>query len=866
MREKAGTFWEKQGARLLFLVGVLLALGAVWYVGARVPLENTRLTHTVPSRFSQGWFAETRTGVVAVPEAFRPAGEDAARPARLVNTLPADMAANTSLCFQTKNESVRVYVDGQLVYTYGETPQLTFGHGVGAVWNMVPLPEDAAGKEITVELTPVDKRTGLAPYEFLLGGYNSIITFLIKEKAPLATVCMLLAFIGLGSLALFFVGLARRSAWANSMLYLSMFVLLSAIWTAADSGLFQFLMPNKGVAYLLFGSSFYLLCTPFALFMAEVEPRYGRMYRIFATVNAVYAILRILLYIAGAMNFESGLWVVHVIMGALICAINLTLWIPAFKTQEIPRPELYLAVTVLSLVAGASLISFYTGDKLDVQRNGYASGFYWGILLFVLITIIGTVREGQQIRQQAFRAAFYERRAYTDELTELMNVKGFDDKCAGILANAPGDGFYALVDFDVNYFSQYNANNGLDAGDALLKRVAAKAQSCCKPGELCARQEADHFICLLHGSSEEEILSRIRKADHGVRSAVSAQMLLISYGVVMVTDPSLAPAALRNQAVVAKRTVKGNYEDNIAVYDSALHTSQLQEMALLAGLETALEQDEYVIFLQPKVDAATEKPVGAEALVRHIGPDGTVMSAGPIIEALERKGFVAKLDYYILEAVCRFLKRSLDAGRKVFPVSSNFSRVHLYNPAFPENVARTVDAYGIPHDLIEIELTETAFLAGKDVMQTTVHRLHERGFRVSIDDFGSGYSSLNILKDVEVDVLKLDREFLADFMENTRSRMIIQHTIRLAQELHITSVAEGGGDGGAAGVSPVSGLRPGPGVSVRPAADRSRLHGKIHARHGSSISVFPGKSRRPARGAERTPHGRTHPEHFSGSL
>ena len=152
---------------------------------------------------------------------------------------------------------------------------------------------------------------------------------------------------------------------------------------------------------------------------------------------------------------------------------------------------------------------------------------------------------------------------------------------------------------------------------------------------------------------------------------------------------------------------------------------------------------------------------------------------------------MAKLDFYVLEQVCRFQRGCLDKGLKPCPISSNFSRVHLYDPAFPEKVAATVDSYGIPHELLEIELTETVFLSGKEVLRSMVQRLHNSGFAVSIDDFGSGYSSLNILKDVPVDAIKLDREFLADFAKNDRAEIIIQHTVNLAQSMGISSVAEG---------------------------------------------------------------------------
>ncbi|MDO5111418.1 MAG: EAL domain-containing protein [Clostridia bacterium] len=740
---------------------------------------------------ADGWYAETENGSVALSEASRPAADCLDTTLRLVNTLPVPLPDDMSLCFQTKNESVRVWVDGILTYTYGEAPQRVYGHGVGAVWNLVPLPENADGATITVSLTPIGGRTGLSPYTFLLGNQSTIVTYLLHSRLALLIVSVLLALIGIAAFIICLAWTANNDVRASAAFYFSLLVLLSTVWMLSDSGLLQFVIPNKGISYLLFGCSFYLLPTSLALFLAYMQPRYSRLYRMISIVTSSYALLRILLYMAGLVNFETALWVLHLLMAVIILSTNLSLWLPAIRTKRLELPELSIAVSVFMLAESISLADFYLKNKMNMLRNGYSSGFYVGILLFVLITIIGLIRRAQALRQQAFKAMFLERRAYTDDLTGLLNVKGFDDKCAELLRDLPEALCCAVVDFDVNFFSQYNATNGVDAGDAMLKSIAALLSSNCRNNELCARQEADHFVCLLCGESFDAILARVRSTDQSVRSQMTAHMLLLSYGIVEITDRSLPIPALRNQAAVAKRTVKGNYENNIAIYDHKLHEAQIQEVAWLSGFEKSLQNNEYVIFLQPKIDIRTEQISGAEALVRRIEPDGSVMSAGPIIDALEHKGFITKLDYYVLEQVCGFLRRCLAEGRKICPISCNFSRVHLYNPDFPDQVVATVDRYGISHALVEIELTETAFLVGKDILQTQVRRLRDNGFSVAIDDFGTGYSSLTMLKDVEIDVIKLDQEFLADFETNRRADTVIAHTLHLAQKMQITAVAEG---------------------------------------------------------------------------
>ncbi len=773
------------------LLALVFASAVVLYAAWYLPHENTMLRRTRPITLSDGWQARDGDEIAPLSEPSRPAANNLHKPLVLTTTLPSSLPSNLSLCFQTKNESVRVYLGDECVYAYGETPQRVYGHGVGAIWNFAKLPGDAGGKTLTVELTPVDQRTGLEPYRFLLGNHDCLISELIMESMSSLIACTILALIGLSTMIMTCIEWARHEKRAGATFHFSVFVLLSTLWVAADRGITQFFIADKGVSYLLFGCSFYLLCSPFAMFMAETAPEHKRLFRAFSMANSAYAVLRIALYAAGVVDFETGLWILHLLMATLILGVNITLLAPVLRTKQFRGQALCWATSALSIVEGVTLLLFYAGDKLDLKRNGYSAGFDLGILAFVSIVAVGAYRRARYVRQQAFKAEFFEKRAYTDELTGLLNVKGFDDKCAALLREAPSDACYAVIDFDVNYFSQYNANNGLDAGDELLKWIGDTLRDLCREGELFARQEADHFVVLVKDTSMDAILARVRAADAMVREALSEKMLLVSYGVVEVQNRALSPATLRNHALVAKHTVKGNYEQNIALYDHRLHEAQLEEMELLSGFEAALQGNEYVIFLQPKIDAVNESLRGAEALVRRLMPDGSVTSAWTIIKAHESKGFVAKLDYYILEQVCKFHRRCLDEGRTCSPISNNFSRVHLFDLDFPARIAEVVDKYRLPYDLIEIELTETAFLVGKDTLQTMVRRLHERGFRVAIDDFGTGYSSLTMLKDVDVDIIKLDRAFLANCTQDPRAAAVIEHTLRLAQEMDIATVAEG---------------------------------------------------------------------------
>ena len=207
--------------------------------------------------------------------------------------------------------------------------------------------------------------------------------------------------------------------------------------------------------------------------------------------------------------------------------------------------------------------------------------------------------------------------------------------------------------------------------------------------------------------------------------------------------------------------------------------------------ETALDNEEFLVYYQPKYDPQTDRLRGAEALIRWQSPEYGFLTPYKFIPIFEKNGFITSIDHYMIRHVARDQKRWLDMGMKCVPVSVNVSRIHFAEPDLAEQIRNIVDTEGTPHDLVEIELTESAFFDDKNAMLRTIARLKEYGFAVSMDDFGSGYSSLNSLKDMPLDVLKLDAEFFRGENADERGRIIVAEAIKLAQCLNMRTVAEG---------------------------------------------------------------------------
>jgi len=208
-------------------------------------------------------------------------------------------------------------------------------------------------------------------------------------------------------------------------------------------------------------------------------------------------------------------------------------------------------------------------------------------------------------------------------------------------------------------------------------------------------------------------------------------------------------------------------------------------------MNQALENGDFKVFLQPKYDFKTEKAVGAEALVRWQHPKKGMIKPDSFIPIFEKNGFVTKIDLFVFEEICKMQKAWAAEGREPMIISINQSRLHLRNPAYVATLKSIIERYDVNPGMIELELTESAFFCNMNIVFDVTRRLHKIGFRLSIDDFGSGYSSLNILKDIFIDVIKLDREFLKESSDATRGIKVIKSIIAMAIDLGIETVAEG---------------------------------------------------------------------------
>jgi len=429
--------------------------------------------------------------------------------------------------------------------------------------------------------------------------------------------------------------------------------------------------------------------------------------------------------------------------------------------------------------------------ETEIAASRILDPFWTSVLVLIAVLLIVSIVIPARKRLIELREGYrkYTEACTIDSLTGLLNKPGFETEVGRALVELPAERVCALISFEVVSFRTYNELYGYEAGDTLLKTIAEIAKKAKNDGDVTARLYSDHFAWFIIGADSEEILSTLREA---VKAAKMTELpFFLCAGLYFIGDRSMPVHDMLDKASVAKDTIKLNYSTGIAVYDESMLECRLQDAQMVGGMMKGLQDGEFVEYYQPKYNVLTETVTGAEALVRWKKPDGELIAPNRFIELFERNGFIRKMDFYIFERVCAFLASSMEAGKKVLPVSVNFSRVHMHDLHFPQRLSNLAQKYGVEPKNLEIELTESAFIMDTNNQNKIIDKLHEYGFTIAIDDFGSGFSSLNMLKDFDVDTLKIDTKFLEGFERGGKVGTVVTSVIRMAKWIGIPVVAEG---------------------------------------------------------------------------
>ncbi|MCR4991304.1 MAG: EAL domain-containing protein [Lachnospiraceae bacterium] len=358
-------------------------------------------------------------------------------------------------------------------------------------------------------------------------------------------------------------------------------------------------------------------------------------------------------------------------------------------------------------------------------------------------------------------------------------------------SNSPRNRF-AVVNLEFVKYRNYCVCHSLPEGQKMLKKVHGIINGLIGRKEMCAHCSSSNFALLLRYHDVEELKNRVYGIIEHLELIGEDKKFSFQAGIYLI-DPfdDIDLERDYNNACTARASMADSDDSGIVLFDDRFADDQKWLSAVEERQSAALANEEFIVYYQPKYDPSTQKLKGAEALIRWESPDLGFVSPGKFIPIFEKNGFITSIDHYMLEHVAKDQKRWLDAGYKCVPVSVNVSRAHFVEDDLAGQITSIVDNAGTPHEYIEIELTESAFFDDKKAMISTISKLQQNGFAVSMDDFGSGYSSLNSLKDMPLDVLKLDAEFFRGDNTGDRGRVVVSEAINIAKKLNMRTVAEG---------------------------------------------------------------------------
>ena len=407
--------------------------------------------------------------------------------------------------------------------------------------------------------------------------------------------------------------------------------------------------------------------------------------------------------------------------------------------------------------------------------------------LFILFIVVFVTQSGKNKRS-------LERLAFVDPLTDGHNLNKFKLIVAEALEKWRGEPL-SIMCVDVDNFKLINDMYGVAQGNAVLLDMYRVLKGTLSERDVLARMGADDFLILLVGYTKEEILTTEQSFRSLFREQLTAQNkpynISITSGIYLVQPGESDVQMMLDRVNMAHRSAKLLlFDPKLSFYSEQIRNDAVRIKRIEDTMQDALDQGEFCVYLQPKFEILNNHMNGAEALVRWIKED-RVVPPSEFVPLFEKNGFITKLDLYMMEQVCQKISAWLEQGLTPPVISVNFSRLHLRSDSFVSDLCQIADDHHVPRHLLEVEITESTMLENESVLLAVLNHLHAEGFLISMDDFGSGYSSLGLLKNIPVDVIKIDRSFFLAADDDKRARAVLSNVIHLAKDLQIHTVAEG---------------------------------------------------------------------------
>lgn len=381
-----------------------------------------------------------------------------------------------------------------------------------------------------------------------------------------------------------------------------------------------------------------------------------------------------------------------------------------------------------------------------------------------------------------------------DELTGMYHYGAFLKEVRRALYQCDPDCVYAMVYMDISNFAYLNENFGYGEGDQLLKDTARWLRYMNAKRCICGRIYADRFVILLTGESQETLESQVRHSidrfSDYLRHRYPMGDLQVRAGLYHIDNPEAEIFTMIDAANHARKVIKDDYLNHVMVYTERLRQTRAEKMNVVASIHDAIDKGDVEAYLQPKFSMRTGEVIGAEALVRWHNADGSLKYPDQFIPVLEEVGYIVNVDFCVLKQVLECLTRWKQEGRKLVPISVNFSRVHFRDQHFCDRVIGMLREYEMEPEYIEVEVTESCISGNKTGMLQQMAELRKHGLKIAMDDFGIGYSSLGMLIDANVDIVKVDKSFI-DHYETDQEQQYIHRIGQLVRAAGKDIIFEG---------------------------------------------------------------------------
>ncbi len=382
-----------------------------------------------------------------------------------------------------------------------------------------------------------------------------------------------------------------------------------------------------------------------------------------------------------------------------------------------------------------------------------------------------------------------------DKLTKLLYFDNFKKEADKIITTEKAD--YILISMNISNFRYINDVYGYEAGDELLKQLAEYFYFNNPNARLGSRMHADRFVILTAGneSTEEKLFHRFfeKHAEFSKRmeSKYPLAKIHVNAGACRIDGDFRSVSEIIDKAELARKSIVDSYVENIAFYSEAIAEKADRERRVIPMFEQAMKDERVLIYLQPKFTINTQQLAGAEALVRIKDTEGEVVPPAAFIPTLEKRGLISDLDSYVVEQVYALVRSWIDRGIEPVPVSVNLSRLDLMYEMKWEETLKSLEKYQVPKQYIEYEVTETVFLEDMEYITAKLGSIQKMGYKVSMDDFGSGYSSLNTVGVLPVDIIKFDRSFVQNSINTGKGIQIMSGIIDIFKRIGLEVICEG---------------------------------------------------------------------------